>query len=136
VTDMYLLDTNAISHAVRNPTGEVAVHIDRHRSAVMTSVIVESEVRFGIAQKPDSRVAGRVERFLNNMTSLPFDADAARHYGDIRALLEAIGEPTDPMDTFIAAHARSLNACLVTHNVSHFQRVPGLRWENWQGEGS
>jgi len=133
VTDMYVLDTNAISHAVRIPAGAVAVHIDRHRAAVVTSVIVESEVRFGIAQKPGSRVAGRVERFLDSMTSLSFDSDAASHYGDIQAQLEAIGEPIDPMDALIAAHARSLDACLITHNVSHFQRVPGLRWENWQG---
>jgi len=38
MTDLYVLDTNAISHAVRHPTGEVAVHIDRHRAGVVTSV--------------------------------------------------------------------------------------------------
>ncbi len=134
MTDVYMLDTNAISHAVRHPTGAVATRIDHHRLAVVTSVIVESEVRFGIAQKPNSRVAGRVERFLNNMTVLPFDSGAARDYGEIRSRLEAAGEPIDPMDTLIAAHARSLDACLITHNVSHFQRVPDLRWENWQGQ--
>jgi tRNA(fMet)-specific endonuclease VapC len=35
------------------------------------------------------------------------------------------------MDTLIAAHAVTLKVVLVTNNVRHFARVPGLSVENW-----
>jgi len=35
------------------------------------------------------------------------------------------------MDTLIAAHALSLDVTVVTRNVREFQRVRGLRVENW-----
>ncbi len=132
MTARYLLDTNAISHAVRHPNGPVAMRIVDHGDSVVTSVIVESEIRFGLARQVGGRVAARVGRFLDSISILPFDSDAAMHYGNIRSQLEALGTPIDAMDTLIAAHARSRRSCLVTDNVSHFQRVPGLDWENWQ----
>ncbi|MEI6622448.1 MAG: PIN domain-containing protein [Actinomycetes bacterium] len=128
----YLLDTNAITRAVREPTGSVAQHVDRYRPDVITSVIVEAEIRFGIAKKPDSRVAARVARYLDALDILPFDSDAADHYGDIRADLERNGQPLDAMDTLIAAHARSLASTVITRNIEHFNRVPNLLWANWE----
>jgi len=60
-----------------------------------------------------------------------WDAAAADHYGDIRVALERKGTPIGAMDMMIAAHARSMNAVLVTNNTKHFRRVPGLKVENW-----
>ena len=48
-----------------------------------------------------------------------------------RAALEVRGAPIGAMDLMIAAHARSLGATVVTRNVRHFSRVPGLAVENW-----
>lgn len=42
------------------------------------------------------------------------------------------GTPIGPLDTLIAAHALSLDAILVTHNVGEFLRVYGLRLEDWE----
>ncbi len=128
----FLLDTNAISHAVRHPEGPVAQRISRQEPTVLTSVIVEAELRFGIARKPTSRIAERIALFLKDIEVLPFDSIAAEHYGDIRAQLSALGEQVGAMDTLIAGHARSREMCVVTHNVAHFQRIPNLAWENWQ----
>ncbi|MEO5329656.1 MAG: hypothetical protein H7829_15610 [Magnetococcus sp. THC-1_WYH] len=50
----------------------------------------------------------------------------------IRCGLLAKGQPIGPLDTLIAAHALPLNSILVTHNVSEFQRVDGLRLEDWE----
>jgi tRNA(fMet)-specific endonuclease VapC len=49
----------------------------------------------------------------------------------LRANLERQGQPIGALDTMIAAHALSLDAPLVTHNTREFERVPGLRLENW-----
>ena len=127
---VYLLDTNAISDAVRNPTGSVAIQIDRHRPEIVTSAIVECELRSGIASKPESRVAARIGQFLDSLDILPFSSNATGHYGDIRAHLKTRGRPIGLMDTLIAAHCRSLDACLVTHNVSDFTGIADLQVED------
>jgi tRNA(fMet)-specific endonuclease VapC len=56
---------------------------------------------------------------------------AATHFGQLRAELAKIGKPIGPYDQMIAGHARSLGLILVTNNVREFERVPGLRLENW-----
>ena len=68
---------------------------------------------------------------LPNLPVLPFDASAAERYGAIRADLEQRGTPLAEADTRIAAIALSRDLTVVTGNVRHFQRVPGLLVENW-----
>jgi tRNA(fMet)-specific endonuclease VapC len=58
--------------------------------------------------------------------------EAARIFGGVRSKLEASGTPIGPYDTQIAAHALALGATLVTDNVGEFERVAGLRVENWR----
>jgi tRNA(fMet)-specific endonuclease VapC len=60
-----------------------------------------------------------------------FGPEAAAAYGRIRATLERAGTPIGPLDTLIAAHALSLGVTLVTNNTREFERVPGLRAEDW-----
>ncbi len=60
-----------------------------------------------------------------------FDSSAAIDYGKIRADLEHTGRIIGPLDMLIAAHAKSLNAILVTNNEKEFIRIPELRIENW-----
>jgi len=62
---------------------------------------------------------------------LPWTLEAADRYGDIAAHLQQTGQPIGHMDTQIAAHALVLGLPLVTHNMQHFGRVPGLKLEDW-----
>jgi len=62
---------------------------------------------------------------------LPFDEQAAREYGAIRAHLESRGEMIGDRDCMIAAIARSQSMALVSHNVADFSRVPGLKVQDW-----
>ena len=57
--------------------------------------------------------------------------NAAIEYGKIRTYLEKKGTPIGPLDTLIAAHAKSLNVILVTNNTREFSRVPHLSIQNW-----
>jgi tRNA(fMet)-specific endonuclease VapC len=76
-------------------------------------------------------VAAEVERFLSGIHTLPWGEAAADHFAEVRANLERVGTPVGSMDTMIAAHAKALDAVLVTNNVKHFGMVKGLAVANW-----
>ncbi|HEY8476786.1 MAG TPA: PIN domain-containing protein [Chloroflexota bacterium] len=71
------------------------------------------------------------EVLLPNLPVLPFDASAARCYGEIRAELERQGTPLGDGDLRIAAIALDRGLTVVTGNIRHFRRVPNLTVENW-----
>lgn len=64
----------------------------------------------------------------------PFDADAAGHAAEIRARLERGGEVIGGYDLLIAGHARSRGLIVLTGNLREFDRVEGLRTEDWLPE--
>ncbi|MDP1709482.1 MAG: PIN domain-containing protein, partial [Candidatus Komeilibacteria bacterium] len=66
------------------------------------------------------------------INSLPFDGNAAREFGEIRAYLARQGTPIGPYDLQIAAIAKVHDLILVTHNTREFSRVLGLRLEDWE----
>jgi tRNA(fMet)-specific endonuclease VapC len=69
--------------------------------------------------------------FLSNIEIKPFDSQAAEEYGIVRTELEKVGQPIGPLDTQIAAHARSLGLTLVTNNTREFKRISKLIIEDW-----
>ena len=68
---------------------------------------------------------------LADIEILPFDTGAAEGYGEIRAELERKCTSTAPLDMMIAGHARSLGYTVVTNSIKEFERIDGLRLENW-----
>jgi tRNA(fMet)-specific endonuclease VapC len=130
----YLLDTNTLSDFIRNPRGLVTKRLAVVGEATAcTSIIVACELRYGAAKKGSPRLAERVDQVLASLEVLPFDREADRHYGEIRAHLRRTGQPIGANDLLIAAHALALDLILVTDDVDEFARVPGLAIENWLG---
>lgn len=128
----YLLDTNIISHMIRDPKGPVLEHLESiDPDTVCTSIVVAAEIRFGLIKKGSARLTNQAQRILSVMDILPLEPPVDEHYGDIRSCLHQKGMPIGGNDLFIAAHARALNLILVTDNIREFSRVPGLRCENW-----
>lgn len=129
---LYLLDTNIISDLVRNPQGRVYERIRQEgESAVCTSIIVAAELRFGVEKKGSAALTERIENLLTRIMVQAFDEPADQHYGVVRQQLQQTGQLIGPNDLLVAAHALSLNLTLVTDNVGEFERVAGLRVENW-----
>lgn len=129
---LWMLDTNALSDLIRNPQGALAQRLSElEPDAVCTSIIAACELRFGARRKGSKALTRRVEQLMQVLTVVPLDAPADEHYADIRATLEREGTPIGSHDLFIAAHARSRGATLLTRNLREFQRVPGLRVEDW-----
>lgn len=128
----YLLDTNIVSDMMRNPQGRVFQRIAKvGEDAVLTSIIVSCEVRFGIEKRQSQKLAKRFSDVFGTLRVERLDKTAEGHYADIRTRLEAMGNPIGQMDMLIAAHALALDAIVVTDNEREFSRVPGLKVENW-----
>ena len=128
----YLLDTNIISDLVRNPSGLAARRLEQiDPGDLCTSIIVAAELRYGCAKKGSPKLLARVESVLAFVPVLPLDIPADGEYGGIRAELEAAGQTIGMNDLLIAAHAYTLKAILVTNNVREFNRIRGLKVENW-----
>ena len=128
----YLLDTNIVSDLIRNPQGSAASRIGEvGEDSVATSIIVAAEVRFGAQRRNSSRLTQQVESVLGVLPVLPFGPPADSHYGVIRAELEHRGMPIGGNDMLIAAQALADDYTLVTDNLRDFERVAGLKVENW-----
>lgn len=128
----YLLDTNILADLVRNPQGQIAQQIARvGEGAISTSIIVAAELRLGAAKRGSQRLTTQLETILGAIDVQAFDAPADIAYGQLRVQLEAAGLPIGGNDRLIAAHALSTGSIVVTDNEREFQRVAGLRVENW-----
>ncbi len=129
---MILLDTNICIYIINTRPPEVLVRFHRYRlGEIGLSSVVAAELAYGVAKSHSERNRKALEMFLAPLEILPFDEAAVWAYGELRATLEARGQPIGSLDTMIAAHALSLDAVLATNNTREFSRVEGLRLENW-----
>ena len=128
-----LLDTNICIYIIkRQPPAVLERFAGFAIGDVGISVVTLAELEYGVSKSRDvKRNRHALDQFIEPLEVARFDRDAAVIYGTIRAALEQKGQPIGSMDLLIAAHARSLDVCLVTNNESEFKRVPGLRIENW-----
>lgn len=128
----FLLDTNILiavsrgSEAVRRRLAEIPL------SQLLLSAVVLGELEFG-AEKSlyGERSRANLKAVADMLVFAPLDHEAARRYGELRAVLERQGTPIGANDMWIAAQALALGATLVTDNEREFRRVPGLKVENW-----
>jgi len=132
----YLLDTNIVSYFLRDASPVLSQRIlDSTPDTLAISIISAGELRYGLSKLPASKrateLAHRLSALLMAIPVLPLTADAAPHYGNTRAQLEAAGTPIGGNDLWIAAHALAHNMTLVTNNTREFERVQGLKLENW-----
>ena len=128
----YMLDTNICIYVMKNRPSGLRERFDRLVDELCISTITLGEMYFGAeksTRQGENRLA--IEEFVARLELLPFSADAAAHYGQIRAELERGGRAAGTHDMLIGGHARSEGLVLVTNNLREFQRMPGLRVENW-----
>ena len=130
---LYLLDTDTCSYAIRNTSATLDTRLATVKpDSLALSAVTRAELMFGLEKRGNPRELTRlVHGFLDRVAVMPWDAQAAGHFAQLRALLERNGTPIGIFDTMIAGHALALKATLVTNNQKHFQKVKALKIENW-----
>ncbi len=128
----YMLDTNFCIRVLRDRPKGLRARFNANAEALCLSDVVLYELLYGAERSNDPpRIRREVEHFAARLTVLPFDGEAAAHTAEIRGDLERRGNVIGPYDLMIAGHARSRGLVAVTGNLGEFQRVQGLRCEDW-----
>lgn len=130
---MYLLDTNVISYWMRGDL-HLIQKIKRYSpSELSLSTVTLAEIYYGIEKSPVKKKERRlkIEHIKSQLEIYPFNESAALKYGAIRAALERQGQIISERDLQIAAVALSNKLCVVTHNTKEFDRIAGLKVEDW-----
>lgn len=133
MSELYLLDTDTCAFILRRSSPAL---LERMQAVALrqqaVSTITVAELLYGVqvsSRKKANRLA--VDALIRHLAVLDWPRMAAEHYADIRADLKKRGQLIGSNDLLIAAHARSIDATVVTNNVKDFGRVKGLRVENW-----
>ena len=130
---MYLLDTNICIYAIngRHPNLTDKL-LTVHPSDILISSITVGELEYGAAKSNwGERTRHIVRTFLASYDTLPFTAEHAIVFGLQRANLAASGTPIGVLDLMIASQGVASDLTVVTHNTREFDRVKGLRLEDW-----
>ena len=133
MTPKYMLDTNICIYLMKHqPPGVRERFAQCFVGDVVISAVTLAELEFGIAcsstaAQETNRAA--LKSLLEDIMVAPFDAQAAKAYGPIRAAYK--DRNRDALDKLIASHALALGVTLVTNNEADFVNYAGLRVENW-----
>ncbi len=128
-----MLDTNICIYLINNKPKKVRQILEQHDNNQITlSSLVVFELQYGVDKSVSKAKNGlALEIFLRDFEIKTFSGIAATRAASIRAELESKGTPIGAYDYLIAAHALELNATLVTNNIKEFERIEGLKLENW-----
>ncbi|GAA3102104.1 type II toxin-antitoxin system VapC family toxin [Rhizobium viscosum] len=129
----HLLDTNAVIALIGRKSDRLTTRIfESEQGSIALSTIVVHELYYGAHKS--ARIEHNLETlrlFLADFSILDFDRNDAFVAGEIRSALAAKGTPIGPYDVLIAGQAKARGLILVTNNVGEFNRVAGLRIEDW-----
>jgi tRNA(fMet)-specific endonuclease VapC len=128
----YMLDTNICIYVIKNRPAQLRERFNNIADQLCISVVTLAELIYGAEKsaRPHENLAV-VEQFCARLDVLAFAERAASHYGQLWADIERAGQPVGIHDMMIGGHARSEGLTVVTNNLREFQRMPGLRLENW-----
>lgn len=130
---LYMLDTDTCAFVMRGATRKLRRKLlDTPLERQAISVVTLAELLYGVrvSAKPDHN-RSVLRDFVRHVAVMDWTEAAAEHYAEIRAHLKTAGQMIGANDLMIAAHARSIEAVIVTNNTREFKRVPALKVENW-----
>lgn len=131
----YILDTNAVSAAMKGEPNVLYRMQAVGKKNLGIPEPVYAELAYGIGRLPKSKrkasLQSRYVAIFNELGSVPWTHEVTEQYGALKAHLEHKGKRIEDFDAAIAAHALTSGAILVTANLEHMTRIPGLTVEDW-----
>ena len=128
----YILDTDICIFALKQRMGVLGRLLQESPDDVAVSAMTQAELRFGAMKSNHAEKAmTQVEAFLEPLTILPFDSEAACKHAEFRYALRS--NPIGERDLVIAAVAAANHLILVTHNAREFARIGALDLADWAG---
>ena len=133
----YLLDTNILIEFVHGNRSVINRILHAGFDRCCMSVVSLQELYYGAYKAKYSKQIYfdqemvRINMLRNRFMVLPLPEEADG-YGQIKANLQQKGELIDEFDMLIGGHALAEGLTVVTDNVRHFERIPGLKFENWR----
>ena len=129
---MILLDTNICVYLLKaRPLSVLARFASYHSGELAVSVVTAMELRVGALRASNPRRSVEVTGLLAKLHICPLGEDVVEPFARLKVSLQSAGQIIGPFDLLIAAHALTLGATVVTNNMREFQRVPGLKLQNW-----
>jgi tRNA(fMet)-specific endonuclease VapC len=130
----YMLDTNICSFIIDKeprPSKRLAQWAPKHQ--VVISSLVYFEMREGaLSPRAPKRLGAAIDAFVARLAGVvPWDTEAANGAAEIYVVLSPLGQRIGVIDTLIAGHALATESVLVTNNTREFERVKGLKLEDW-----
>lgn len=128
----YILDTNTCIYWLKGRE-EIRKKIEQvGTNNLKMTIITLAELRYGAynSQKVQENLKN-INNFLKKVRVLLLNEDSVDRFGKIRVDLRRSGQIIDDFDILIAAITLSNGGILVTNNTAHFERVEGLKVENW-----
>lgn len=130
-----LIDTSILIAYERGQLDVAARVAGRQAEEAFLSVISASELLHGVHRASDPAIRARrlafVEAILARFPVFDIDLETARTHAALWSSLAQRGEMIGVHDSWIAATCIARNLTLITGNVREFNRVAGLRVEDW-----
>lgn len=129
----YLLDANIIIYLLKGQYLSILTHFEEiNFKQIATSSITKAELEYGCQKSENYNESMQFyKKILDMIPIIPFESKDAFSYGKLRAKLKREGKEIGPNNSLIAAIALSNDYVLVTHNTKEFERVEGLKIEDW-----
>ena len=130
----YLLDTDTVSFFLKKHTSvaEKIMQAVQNESVIGISIITHYEIMSGLKFKFSEKYLKSYSLFTDSIYIYPLTEQSVQISSDLYANLRKKGKPLDDIDLLIAGTAVENKSILVTGNLSHFQRIKGLKTENWK----
>ena len=131
------LDSSTVIDLLRGRDLEVKGRFDLAKSArtrLFLSTLVISELSYGIANGEAHRREEKLRQLdtlIEVVDVVSFDVEDAMAAGKLRTQLPT-GRPIGAVDVLIGAQALARGWSVVTSDVRHFGRIPGLSIVDWR----
>ena len=131
---MVCVDTSVLVALIRKDESAMnGLKAEAERNGVLSTTTMSlCELYAGAygSKEPEKELL-KVQELLSHFTIFDLDAGAARRYGELVNEEKLRREPIGDFDLIIASIALERTETLVTRNIKHFGRVPGLTVEKW-----